>query len=582
MKIKTCLTYAIFFLFIGVIIAPNINAISIEKTKENNDSACLGRVSGMVMTGGFMPMEISGAKFVLKGGLSSRITFSGPLGFYRFNFVTVGRQYTLTVSHPDYKTESTSFYLSADDPFKIISFTLYEKEVRSKTTEEKECLGSIWGNTGIGYIWGFSPVRFVKVEAGGKSTISGPFMGEYRIRNLPLGTYTVTGTKKGYETFTDTVTLSEKHHDKQVFVNLQPIDVDVKKRKTISLIKNINNIELPKITNFEDEKLSIELEKNGYGIILGTTMWQKGWCMGELPGVKITAYGEGVPRIKKSNMLAHFKFILPLDKTYTITGTKKGYEADSKSVTLSSDQPIQFVDLVLKALGKNYDINEKNKIETLDIIYENEPACFGTILGKTGANSWSGWGPVNNVKITIGSRTKYSKPHFFFTGLSLGQTYTVTASKAGWETQTKEVTLTEEEPIANIQFDLEDNGDNIVKAVIVKEKNTLNNDGIISGDIVAPGYSLLVGVPGINVACGINREEYVKTVTDYCGEFEFTDLPYDNSGTEYEVWTLKSPGLIFLPSSKKVTINSDRPERNIRIILPFVFFGRGVKNRAAI
>jgi hypothetical protein len=72
---------------------------------------------------------------------------------------------------------------------------------------------------------------------------------------------------------------------------------------------------------------------------------------------------------------------------------------------------------------------------------------------------WSGWCPINNVKITIGSRKKYSKPHFFFTGLALDQTYTVTASKTGWKTEIREVTLTKDNPIENILFILDDNGD---------------------------------------------------------------------------------------------------------------------------
>lgn len=90
--------------------------------------------------------------------------------------------------------------------------------------EESACLGSVYGHTGVGYIWGFSPVRFAKVQAGIKTTISGSIMGEYKIRGLPLGKYTVTGTKKGYDTFTDTVTLTERYPDKQVFVHLEPND----------------------------------------------------------------------------------------------------------------------------------------------------------------------------------------------------------------------------------------------------------------------------------------------------------------------------------------------------------------------
>jgi hypothetical protein len=94
-------------------------------------------------------------------------------------------------------------------------------------TERSVCLGSIYGHTGEGYIWGFSPVRFVKVQAGCRTTISGPLMGGYRIQGLPLGTYTVTGSKIGYETYTTTVTLTERYPDKQVFIDLTPNDESV-------------------------------------------------------------------------------------------------------------------------------------------------------------------------------------------------------------------------------------------------------------------------------------------------------------------------------------------------------------------
>ena len=234
MKNKILSIGVIFFLLI-ITIAPSINAQKIEKDV-NIDSGKYGRVSGFVHTDGFPPYTyISGAKIVLEGGPIKRITFSGVLGFYRFNFVEIGKLYTLTATHPDYKTETKTFTLSADKPHIVINFPMDIKHTRNTKSEEQECLGSIYGYTGIGYIWGFSPVRFAKVQAGGKTTISGPIMGEYRIRGLPLGTYTVTGTKKGYDTFTDTVTLTEKHPDKQVFVHLEPNDKSVETKEKIGL-----------------------------------------------------------------------------------------------------------------------------------------------------------------------------------------------------------------------------------------------------------------------------------------------------------------------------------------------------------
>ena len=70
----------------------------------------------------------------------------------------------------------------------------------------------------------------------------------------------------------------------------------------------------------------------------------------------------------------------------------------------------------------------------------------------------------------------------------------------------------------------------------------------------------------------------MTTVTDNSGEFEFTDLPYEDSGTVYRVFMLKTPGLIHVLQKKRVTLDSENPEKKIRFILPFVF-NREVENR---
>ena len=137
--------------------------------------------------------------------------------------------------------------------------------INAGVTKIKEpiCLGSIWGNTGTRDTWGFSPVFFAKVEVGGKTTYSSPIMGLYRIRNLPLGTYTITGSKRGYDTFTDTVRLTEQHPDKQVFVDMEPNDEIVNRAKL-------------GISDLIAEKISEALEIVGVGIVHGVTIWQKG------------------------------------------------------------------------------------------------------------------------------------------------------------------------------------------------------------------------------------------------------------------------------------------------------------------
>ncbi|MCK4995481.1 MAG: carboxypeptidase regulatory-like domain-containing protein [Thermoplasmatales archaeon] len=218
-------------LLLFIILEPCINGTLLKGGPINEESGDYGRVSGSVFIHSFPPPTyIVGAKLVLEGDYFKRTTYIGVLGGFRFNFVPVGRQYTLTVTHPKFKTVIETFTLSPDDPDFRISIAMMDKDkVRSRITSEEQTkvLGSIYGYTGVGYIWGFSPVRFAKVQAGGKTIISGPIMGEYRIRGLPIGTYTVIGTKKGYDIFTDTVTLTERYPDKQVFVDLEPNDKSV-------------------------------------------------------------------------------------------------------------------------------------------------------------------------------------------------------------------------------------------------------------------------------------------------------------------------------------------------------------------
>ncbi len=332
---KKLVAFGTIIMLLVIILTPCINAISIENDTKEDDPILFGMVHGMVTNTGFPPLlHISGAKLELKGGLIKRITFSGILGMYSFLFVPFG-PHSLTVSHPNYKTETVSFNLIPTEPCKVISFSLYEKENSKTKSLDTTVFRNIWGNTGTSSdTWGFSPVGLVKVEAGEKSTTSSPIMGFFKIKNLPLGTCKITGTKKGHDTFTETVKPTEKHPDKQVFIHIEPNDENVNRVKT--------------------------------------------------------------------------------------------------------------------KIVKNNDIT-------------NEQTCFGTIVGKTGTYMWSGWCPIYNVKITIGFRTKYSKPHFFFTGLPLDQTYTVTASKPGWKTETREVTLTKNNPIENIWFEMDDNGDKNAK-----------------------------------------------------------------------------------------------------------------------
>lgn len=214
------------------------------------------------------------------------------------------------------------------------------KSIKSETLDEKQTklLGSIYGHTGIGYIWGFSPVRFAKVQAGGKTTISGPIMGEYRIRGLPLGTYTVTGSKKGYETYTTTVTLTEQRPDKQAFINLQPTETTSTEQITNSNISLTNNEKINPSKNLK------------FGLIHGDTMWAEGWTCGPLKFTRIVARGENYYRAKRSGFLGIYFLIVPLNKEISITASKIGHETETKTVILTEENRVEYVGFMLNVL----------------------------------------------------------------------------------------------------------------------------------------------------------------------------------------------------------------------------------------
>jgi len=138
---KKIMVFCTIFMLLVIILTPCINAIVINKDTKEDDPILFGMVYGMVTTTGFPPLlEITGAKLELKGGLCKRVTFSGIWGMYRFLFVPFG-PYDLTVSHPKYKTETVSFNLIPTDPYKIISFSLYEKENIKTNSLEQQFLG---------------------------------------------------------------------------------------------------------------------------------------------------------------------------------------------------------------------------------------------------------------------------------------------------------------------------------------------------------------------------------------------------------------------------------------------------------
>lgn len=159
---KKILTFTLIIFLISITIALSINASITKKSIKFEETVYkYGGVSGSLFIHCFPPPTfVEGAILVLESGNIKRMTISGIQGKFRFNFVPVGFQYTLTVTHPKYKTVTETFFLSYDNPdFKIsIAMTEKNKIKSNKTIEETTCLGSIYGNTGTSHDWSFVPV----------------------------------------------------------------------------------------------------------------------------------------------------------------------------------------------------------------------------------------------------------------------------------------------------------------------------------------------------------------------------------------------------------------------------------------
>jgi len=201
----------------------------------NQDLSCGGTIWGYTGdhfdTWGSSPVPFA----LVDAGIKKTIS-AWPMGYYRITGLPLNQEITITASKKGYHSDTLKHTFTELRPTYYYCFDLKEDEddsINEKNVVETTCLGSIYGSAGTSYGWGFSPVFFAKITAGGRATYSSPIMGSYKISNLPLGTYTITGSKKGYDTFTDTITLTEDRPDKQVFVHLEPNDESVNKATSI-------------------------------------------------------------------------------------------------------------------------------------------------------------------------------------------------------------------------------------------------------------------------------------------------------------------------------------------------------------
>lgn len=317
--------------FIVTAIAPIVNA---NELNENNiqveeEISCFGTIhGGTYYLEGWGCYPLIFAQLELSGDEIYRTTNSGFDAHYIFTGLPLDKTYNIKCSANGYISQIETVTLTSTQPNSIVNFALEMDEVsysgeivQINMNEEQTCLGSIYGNTGESYIWGFSPVGLVKVEAGGKSTISSPIMGFYRIRNLPFGTYTVTGTKIGYDTRTETVKLSEEHPDQQCFIHMEPNDEDL-------------------CQSTQEEIATLEQTGN-YGSIYGMVTTGGFPPLDPIPGAKLTLEGGILKRITFSEIIFGFYSfnLVPLGRTYTLTVTHPNYKTQIETITMTPENP---------------------------------------------------------------------------------------------------------------------------------------------------------------------------------------------------------------------------------------------------
>jgi hypothetical protein len=116
---------------------------------------------------------------------------------------------------------------------------------------------------------------------------------------------------------------------------------------------------------------------------------------------------------------------------------------------------------------------------------DDEATCIGMIYGHTHTSYCWNWIPVNFAVVDAGIKKTYSTVNGFYvlSGLMLGKTYKVTASKKGYHNDTHYITLTKDSPVVKQFFDLQPYDEDIKLNKVRKkliENNSLNL-GVIFG-----------------------------------------------------------------------------------------------------
>ena len=218
-------------MLISLTFAPVANSMKLTKQEEDKS---IGAIIGGVFLCCFPPEPpIVGAKVKLEGDYLTRTKHTGLSGMFSFLAVEVGRQYTITVKHPLYVTESETFTITEDNPIYTTGIYMSKKD-RSREIndidDESYNIGKIEGKVMYAPLWTFSfPLPLATVKIGYQVDIT-KADGYYCMDGLKLNEeYTITYSHPQYKTKSFPITLTED--DPELELNLYFYDEDAKSRE---------------------------------------------------------------------------------------------------------------------------------------------------------------------------------------------------------------------------------------------------------------------------------------------------------------------------------------------------------------
>ena len=213
-----CLTMII------ILIAPSINAISVNKTTNESikpeDTGTIFGWTGYCHWPGYSTLSF------VRVWIGTRFTISDLYGHFSISGLSLDRHYTVYYTRWDYVTKSEEVFLSSSEPEEEVDlmFNINDKRTfnhKSRSPEETTGFGSVYGQVRYspdGY-YGDMPAFYTLVRIGNKFDFSSMIDGSYEINGLPLDqTYAVVYSCPFFKTKTTTVTLTTEEPNVELYL----------------------------------------------------------------------------------------------------------------------------------------------------------------------------------------------------------------------------------------------------------------------------------------------------------------------------------------------------------------------------